>query len=261
VWKTDPNTGRKGRECTDYKRLAVLVLPTQTSLIFGQPLLEPAFLRVPPASLNSLAIMGDTMASRGFHYSSYVTRITFDPQKAHPEMVFRPLQGLTAAEAPMILQMRTDAQVDRIVTGGFAEGAMRTLPGPQQNTGLIPAGQGQAPAPSNTGLSTAVIDGTVNAHPLSGVASPNPQPGNGSLAGASAPLATPASEQSALAGLSSMTTAPEPQSTATGLNGASNSGGATPAQQTQTPQNGDAGLPEATDVGIDARIANLMKRG
>src|SRR4029077_9322535 len=26
VWKTDPQTGRKGRECTDYKRLAVVVM-------------------------------------------------------------------------------------------------------------------------------------------------------------------------------------------------------------------------------------------
>lgn len=117
VWKTDPQTGRRGRECTDYKRLAVLVLPTQTKLILGQPLMEPVFLRVPPASLNSLAIMGEGMDARGFPFSSYVTRITFDPNKSWPEMQFKPLQALSENEAPVILEMVGNPLVKRIVEG------------------------------------------------------------------------------------------------------------------------------------------------
>ena len=127
VWKTDPATGRKGRECTDYKRLAVLVLPTQTQVLFGQPLLEPVFLRVPPDSLNSLAIMGETMAAQGYHYSSYITRITFDPQKAHPCMQFRPLQGLTDQEAPVILELRDSPIVGRITGGDIAQLGMKAV--------------------------------------------------------------------------------------------------------------------------------------
>jgi hypothetical protein len=117
VWKTDADTGRKGRECTDYKRLAVLVAPNQSAAAMGSPLVEPMFLRVPPDSLNSLAIMGDTMTKQGFHYSTYWTRISFDPVKAHPCMVFRPLQPVKDEEAPVILELRDSPVVGRI-TGG-----------------------------------------------------------------------------------------------------------------------------------------------
>jgi len=120
VWKTDPATGRRGRECTDYKRLAVLVLPPQTRAILGQPLMEAVFLRVPPASLNSLAIMGDTMEKQGYHFSSYITRITFDPQKSWPEMVFKPVQELTDAEAPVIFELMGDDLVKRITEGDIS---------------------------------------------------------------------------------------------------------------------------------------------
>jgi hypothetical protein len=117
VWKTDATTGRRGRECQDYKRLAVLVLPTQTKLILGSALMEPVFLRVPAASLNSLAILGETMSKQGYHYASYITRITFDPQKSWPEMQFRPVQELTNAEAPVILELMGNMLVERITVG------------------------------------------------------------------------------------------------------------------------------------------------
>lgn len=138
VWKTDPQTGRKGRDCTDYKRLAVLVLPTQTKAILGAPLMEPVFLRVPPASLNSLAIMGETMANQGFHFSSYVTRIGFDPNESHPKMDFRPLQGLTDGEAPLILKLREDPTVTRITNGDVT--GVHTIPLPHSTTAAIGTG-------------------------------------------------------------------------------------------------------------------------
>jgi hypothetical protein len=115
-WKVGQN-GKKQRECTDYKRLAVLILPTQTKPLLGAPLMEAVFLRVPPASLNSLAILGDTMSAQGFHYATYITRISFDPNEAHPKMVFQPLQGLTDQEAPIVLGLLKDPTVGRIVTG------------------------------------------------------------------------------------------------------------------------------------------------
>lgn len=124
-WKTSPD-GRKTRECSDYKRLAVLILPSQTKALLGSPLLEPAFLRVPPASLNNLSSFGDTMAGQGYHYSSFVTRIIFDVDAATPKFIFRPLQELTDKEAPTILKMREDIQAKRI-TGEDAEGGNRPL--------------------------------------------------------------------------------------------------------------------------------------
>lgn len=257
VWKTDPTTGRKGRECTDYKRLAVLVLPTQTKPLYGEAILEPAFLRVPPASLNSLAIMGDTMAAQGFHYSSYITRISFDPQEAHPKMVFRPLQGLTNEEAPVILQMRQDMNVDRIINGGYTD-AQRVPP--QAGTTLVPPGTQatgltalSAPQPAQVQPPQGqVID--LKAAAPSTVAQPQQtapvsQPATGSAGLASAPPVT-AAPQSA---------SPAPSSISTGL-GAIGSGTA-PTVQTQpaaAQQAGDTGAPEATDDDLDSKIAGML---
>ncbi len=139
AWKVDP-TGRKGRECTDYKRLAVLVLPTMTSVATGgNPVMEPVFLRVPPASLNNLALLGEQMTKQGWAYPQYVTRISFDPQEAHPKMIFRAVQGLTDAEAPVIEALRQSPICDRIVSGDFDGGTSGTLQ-PLAPAGAAPTG-------------------------------------------------------------------------------------------------------------------------
>ncbi len=113
VWKTGTD-GRKGRECTDYKRLAVLLLPGLSNALLGSPLLEPVFLRVPPASLNDLAALGEQMTDRGWHYSTFITRVSFDPNQSYPKMVFEAKQPLTDAEAPVVLPMRESALARRI---------------------------------------------------------------------------------------------------------------------------------------------------
>lgn len=159
VWKQDAS-GRRGRECTDYKRLAVLLMPYHTKPIMsGAPLIEPVFLRVPPDSLNSLAIMGETMGNQGFHYSSYITRITFDVQKAHPCMVFTPLQGLTEKEAPTILTLRDDPTTARIIGGdqqNALSGTANTSPADTINgqTTQRQESQRQESQPDLSGVST-----------------------------------------------------------------------------------------------------------
>lgn len=112
-WKSNAE-GRKGRECADFKRLAVLILPSQTKALLGAPLMEPVFLRIPAASLNDLATLGEAMQKKGFHYASYITRVGFQVDKPHPQMTFRALQPLTAKEAPIVLPMREDPQALRI---------------------------------------------------------------------------------------------------------------------------------------------------
>lgn len=115
VWKTDAQTGRRGRPCSDRKRLAILVMPNQTEPLFGKPILDPILLDVPPDSMQSLATMGDTMTHQGFHYSGYLTRITFDPNKAHPSMLFRPIRPLEDSEAEAVIKLQEDPSVERIV--------------------------------------------------------------------------------------------------------------------------------------------------
>lgn len=191
-WKKDAK-GRNSRECSDYKRVAVLLMPYMTTPLLGAALMEPIFLRVPAASLNDLATFGDTMAAQGFDFSAFITRITFDPDMAHPKFVFKPVAPLTDDEADVILPFITDQQALRI-TGEdlIAKGAPRlAAPAPQA--------QLAAPAPAQPALSqpSTLVAQPANAQPAPPVqppASPPPPviPAGGSgLVGAS--KAAPAS--------------------------------------------------------------------
>jgi len=116
AWKTDAN-GRKSKDCTDYKRIAVLLCPdSRTNPVLQAALLEPVFLRIPAASLQNLANFGDEMERAGFPPYAYITRVTFDPMAAHPKMVFRFRQALTDNEAPVVLPLIND-DVSLRITG------------------------------------------------------------------------------------------------------------------------------------------------
>jgi hypothetical protein len=106
--------GRKGRECRDYKRLAVLIVPKLTKQLLGAPLLEPVFLRVPAASLAALGELGDRMGQQGWHYSTFVTRIGFVAEAAHPQMTFKEHVVLTEAEGALVMPMRDELLAKRI---------------------------------------------------------------------------------------------------------------------------------------------------
>jgi hypothetical protein len=115
VWKTMPN-GKKGQDCTDYKRLAVCVLPSLAARVMGHSFQEPAFLRVPPASLAGLAKFGEIAKAQGYHYSTFVTRISFDPDEPHPKFLYKAVALLGDAEAPFVLELRESA-IARRITG------------------------------------------------------------------------------------------------------------------------------------------------
>jgi len=184
--------------------------------------------------LNSLSILGDTMANQGFHFSTYITRISFDPNEAHPKMIFRPLQGLTDKEAPVILDLRAEAVVGRITGGDVAleithDGAplVEVLPPLDLST----TGTAAAPETVQSGPKTLDIV---------------------SKAKASAPLATAVGDVAAL---------PSSQAKVeTGFGGAASAspqapdGAPKPAEQT-TADTGDA---EESDDELDARIAGMI---
>ena len=246
VWKTDPQTGHRGRECQDYKRLAVLILPTQTKLILGSPLMEPAFLRVPAASLNSLAIMGETMSKQGYHYSSYITRITFDPQKSWPEMQFRPVQELTDAEAPVIVELIHNPLVERITIG---DASRRDGNGLQVvNPRPLPPSATQAPAPTTIVTQASGLGTTMPAPSPAAPSAPlaidsglsTNAPASTILSGGASGVipAPPATDQSARV----LTVDPGQQ------NGTTTVLAATP----------DAGIAEESDTDLDARIAGIL---
>lgn len=168
VWKTMPD-GRRTRECSDYKRLAVLLLPSLTTRLLGSPLLEPVFLRIPPASLNDLGVFGDRMNAMGWHYSSFVTRASFDPTSEFPKFKFEEVQALTDQEAPVVLPMREDPQTLRI-TGEDKTSAIPGAARPQ----LTQVQQPALAAPSvQTAVPQAAVQSTVP--PAQPSATPTPQ--------------------------------------------------------------------------------------
>lgn len=239
VRKPDPTTGQMVRECSDFKRLAVLTLPNVSKALLGEPLMEPVFLRVPAGSLSSLAVLGETMANQGWHFSSFITRITFNPEKSWPEMVFRPLQGLTDNEAPIIKDLRMDPLVERI-TGG------QTSAGPRQIS------QQQS---VETGLTSTQGLGTGN------VTQPN---ASSNLAGAQVATQATRQQPQTTTATTSTSQTQKPQSTEsvdTGFGGVTLDLTAERAQPPQptTQTFSDTGEPEASDVDLDARIAGLLK--
>ncbi len=240
VRKPDPTTGQMVRECSDFKRLAVLTLPNVSKALLGEPLMEPVFLRVPAGSLSSLAVLGETMANQGWHFSSFITRITFNPEKSWPEMVFRPLQGLTDNEAPIIKDLRMDPLVERITGGQTSAGPRQIAQQQSVETGLTSTGVAQ---PSRTGTQT-----------------PTTQPQTASTNVASVQAATTAAEITQPSGSRTVSTGQSDPVDA-GFGGVTLDLTAERVQQPQptTQTFSDTGEPEASDTDLDARIAGLLK--
>jgi hypothetical protein len=118
--------GKNVRECSDYKRLSVLLLPAQTEKLLGFPLLEPVFLRVPGGSLLNLSEMDTQARLRGLKYYAFITRIDFDPKESYPKMQFTGVQKLTSAEKPTIEALRNDPRNAAII-GTRTQGGMKQI--------------------------------------------------------------------------------------------------------------------------------------
>ena len=106
--------GKQGKACSDSRRVAVVPLNSLHNEQFGGPML----LRIPAASLTSLADYGNRMDSLGFPYEAIGTRISFDPAATYPKMVFKEIRALTADEAELIAGLQSDARVVRILSEG-----------------------------------------------------------------------------------------------------------------------------------------------
>ena len=236
--------GRRGKECTDYKRLAVALMPNATRPMFGEPLMEPVFLRVPPASLNALALLEQKMGKKGlgYHYSAYLTRISFVEVDAkgkpmsYPQMVFFAVRPLTGEELKPILEMRGNPQCQRI-TGEADERGVRAIAGP------ITRHQDEIAVTSR--FVQQQIEATVN-------------PPSQAIGQSTAPVATKAVVQEEDTGFGSTTVAATTKSP---------SEPAPPAASTTEPVSvttsvqttvADTGEPEESDAELDARINNIL---
>lgn len=230
--------GRKTRECSDYKRLAVLILPSLTKALLGAPLMEPVFLRVPAASLNDLALLGEGMSAQGFHYSSYVTRIGFNPEKPHPQMTFRALQPLTDREAPLVLPLREDQTAIRITGENEVGKAKAALP---IGATAVPADRAVAEAAAQATLvATARAQAEADAKAKAAAAASTVDTGFGDVGGT--PAVTAAVNQT-------------PTTVSTGFD----VGGAAPVASAVNDVS-DTGPAEDADMDLDARVAALLPK-
>jgi hypothetical protein len=154
-WGSAANGGR-GQACQQHRKLAVLIMPDMTKHVLEKPLLEPVYFKVPPASLKSFKIYGESLVHRGLPHESVITRITFVPGKQF-EMKFDLKQPLTDAEAPFVCKLADSPQTASIIgtTGAVfeeEEDAPPVITKVEQpaDSGLLQAfGQKQEPEPNN----------------------------------------------------------------------------------------------------------------
>lgn len=109
--------GGKGKNCSDSRRIAIAA-PGHIN--------EPMLLRVPAASLKTLAQFGDMLKKRGVpNYSAVVTKIGFDYTVAHPALTFKPVGFIDEAAAHEAVEMAKSDLVAQIVglTGDTAVAA------------------------------------------------------------------------------------------------------------------------------------------
>jgi hypothetical protein len=134
-----PNRG--GKNCQEHRRTAVLLLPyMKTKPALEPPMIEPVFLKVPPASLAGFKAYGDMLKHRRAHWATCITRVTFDPTRQF-QLNFQMLKLLTNAEADLVLDLLEAPQTQTLtgVPSATARIAQRPPADVPQETGLAAA--------------------------------------------------------------------------------------------------------------------------
>jgi len=105
--------GTKTRACSDSRRLAVAFLHEINEK--GEDA-HKLLLRIPAASLNPLKDYAEkVLAPKGALYYAVVTKIGFDVNAQYPKLTFKALRFLTDEEAEVVLKLREDDDVHRIL--------------------------------------------------------------------------------------------------------------------------------------------------
>jgi hypothetical protein len=106
--------GKKGKACSDAKRLAVVPLNDLENEALGGPML----IRVPAASLKELTAYQNALKQNKYPYFGVGTRISFDFKEAYPKLTFRPIRLLNDDEGAQVLSLREDPRIARILAEG-----------------------------------------------------------------------------------------------------------------------------------------------
>jgi hypothetical protein len=109
--------GRKGKACSDNKRLAVVPAADIKNEAYGGPML----LKLPPSSFAALAQLEIELHMQGYRYDGLVTRLSFDHEAAFPKIVFTPVGVLNDHQVQEILNWQDNEIVDRILSEELVE--------------------------------------------------------------------------------------------------------------------------------------------
>jgi hypothetical protein len=106
--------GKKGKDCQDKKRLAVVPAKDLRNELYGGAML----LAVPAASLSAAAEYTEKLAAGGLNVHDVITRISFDPSQSYPKFVFTFVDFLKPEEIETIKGMRGSHHVARLLQEG-----------------------------------------------------------------------------------------------------------------------------------------------
>jgi hypothetical protein len=102
------DSGGKGKACNDQKRLAVAAV--------GQ-LNEPMLLRLPPMTLKTWDTYVRLIASKGLRPNSVITRLSFNPSVAYPQLEFKAADFVSEDMIPALEEAIINPVLDSIVGG------------------------------------------------------------------------------------------------------------------------------------------------
>lgn len=142
------DSGQKLKACSDTRKLVILPIANLANENFGGPML----LRVPAASLGTLAEYSRALNQQGIPYFAVVTRLTFFQAESYPKLDFQALRTLTDEEARFILAAREGDIVQQILTSAQATApavpsSVAAVAGQAAPGALAPPPQFGAPAP------------------------------------------------------------------------------------------------------------------
>lgn len=102
--------GQKLKACSDHKRIAIVPFPD-----LGNQGNGPMLLRIPPASLQNLAALGNKLASLKIPYQAIVVKMSFDHELAYPKLTFTPVKALTPEQALVIKKHMESPELQRML--------------------------------------------------------------------------------------------------------------------------------------------------
>lgn len=100
------DSGGKGKACNDMKRLAVAPVGDLT---------DPMLLRLPPMTLKVWDTYVRMLAGKGLKPTAVITRISFNPSVAYPQLVFKAINFVTKKMVGQIEQALANPVIDSII--------------------------------------------------------------------------------------------------------------------------------------------------